>query len=448
MGRRIISCAEGLGLLVSLLVGCVERVPVAGEDEGSTAVAVASTSTSGDPGTTAVEPSTTEPSTTTDGGATDESTGADDPHPPPPGGLGPWGFGYIELPEIKADWVDFADIDGDGGVDLFARWIESDANIVFTHYRGQGDGTFVEVQAWDVGWDSDMMRAGEFDGQLGLDVALFDGSGSDGFALFRNDGGGELGNPTAVGIEGFFEFGVAPMHDDLDDDHDLFVPLGWGEGGTVAVADGAGGFSLGANVAAPACYFSNVAVADLDGDGLDEVMGTGSCNSVPEVLPFMVYRHVAGVLTMDQSITSDLGPLLEGCDLALVDVDDDGDLDVVTGTMMGLFALVNEGGGVFADPPWLVPHAFSGYTQQVIPLVLEPALERGFLLVERWYDSVATEPPALVVPDVAWASASTDELELQGHVTAAADVDGDGRNDVAVIVGGETGTLGIWLSGG
>ena len=53
-----------------------------------------------------------------------ESTGdpmLDLPPPPPEGGLGPWGFGYVQHPDIVGSWVGFGDFDGDGLVDAFVK---------------------------------------------------------------------------------------------------------------------------------------------------------------------------------------------------------------------------------------------------------------------------------------------------------------------------------------
>jgi len=447
MGDRIVSCSRGLVPVVLLAVGCVARLP--GADEGESTGSTSDGSTSAEPsGSTSGEATTTgvDPSTTT-ASDDDSTTGVPEP-PPPPGGLGPWGFGYVELPEIAADWIGFADLDGDGPVDVIARWTDDDGDFHLTTHRGLGDGSFVEVQDWYLPGNHGFLRAANFDGEPGPDVALFDGYGDDAFTLLRNDGRGQLTAPQSVQVGGFFGFGANPLRDDLDGDDDLFVPQGWGEGGTVAVAQGGGEFTLGAVVPSPACYFSSTAVADFDGDGLDEVVGVGSCNSVPEVLPFMVYRHVDGVLTEVQSIVADLGPTIEGCDLAVTDADGDGDLDVVTATLLGLYVLENEGDGVFADPPVVVPHTYPEYARYVIPIAIEDAPGSAFVLALRHWEMASSEPPALVVHDATWTSSASEVLDLQGRVAGSADVDGDGRPDVAVILGDGTGTLALWLSGG
>lgn len=384
--------------------------------------------------------------------ATDEDIAGDgsttsEPDPPPAEGLGPWGFGYVELPEIEADWVTFGDFDADGNVDLFARRADPGEFRVatVTVYSGDGSGSFVEVASRVVSWSFGFMKAGDYDGDGDLDAALFDDYSDESFGLMQGDGTGTLGALTSVELEGFFGFGATPMRDDLDADDDLFIPLGHSQGGFVAVADGAGSFSPGATVPQPACYFSGTVATDFDGDGLDEVVATGSCNAIPGGLPLVVYRHVGGVLTAVQSIQADLGPVIEGGDVALVDVDEDGDLDVVTATTLGLYVLENQGDGVLADPPQVMPHAYEGYARRVIPLHLDGGDQRAVVLAEP---DVRSLLPALVVPDAAWATATTHMLDLQGRVAGSADVDGDGLTDVAVLVGDPPGALGLWLSGG
>ena len=360
----------------------------------------------------------------------------------PDDGLWPHGFTFVEVPGVQANWIEFGDFNGDGIQDVLASGPDGT-----TVHVGDGLGAFEEVsQTATTGYH--FARVGDFDGDGDLDAAAFDDYSRDVFRLIENDDGLGTMSLHVVSLGGFFGFGVAPLHLDDDQAHDLFVPQGHSLGGMLAYSNGDRTFTEGPMVMGAGCYFSNVGVGDFDGDGLDDVAGTGSCNSVPDFLPLVIYRHLEEGFGPAQAIHADLGGVIEGGQVRVVDIDHDGDLDVVTLGELGVYVVHNLGGGVFEDPPARVPHTWDEYAQTVVPIELGPDAAPAFVLDSRFDDiSIA----ALVVPEADLSSSTTELIDIYGRIAGTADVNGDGAPDVAVLMGGDEGeaaTLGVWLSGG
>ncbi|MEM7157323.1 MAG: VCBS repeat-containing protein [Myxococcota bacterium] len=400
------------------------------------------TGSSAAPGTDGTEPTPPPDADGTAGASTDTTDdGADTSSggpQVPDDGLGPWGFAFVDVPTVSGYWVEFGDFNGDGWLDLVA----GGPDPIEVH-TGSGTGSFAMVaQAGVTG--TDYGRLGDFDGDGDLDVAAFDSSAGDGFDVLLNDGRGSM-TASFAQASGFYGFPAAALHLDDDGAHDLFVPLGHSQGAFLTWSQGDGTFDQGPTVEGPACYFSGLGVGDFDGDGLDDVAGTGSCNSIPEFLPLAIYRHVDGVFEIAQGIGADLGPVIELGDVRVYDVDHDGDLDVLTPTHLGVYVIENLGDGVFADPPIVVPHTHDEYGRILVPIELGPDANPAFVIDQETFgDPLA----ALVVSEPGWGSSTTEIIDLYGRVAGTADIDGDGARDVAVWIGETDPTLGLWLSGG
>lgn len=372
----------------------------------------------------------------------------------PEGGLGPQGFGYVELSEIEGRTFAFDDFDGDGTTDILVQRRQAGEWNLRT-FSGQGDGTFVPMveQSLD-GWEWELQTA-DFNGDGSVDVAAFDGYHGNSFQLALGDGEGGFAESEEMPFEGFFGFGVIPFRYDADAPVDLFVPGGHSEGELVVRGLSEGGFEEATPVEGISCYISDTVAADLDADGLDEVMATGSCNAVPPGMGMVVYSQGPEGFVRGEALFADDGPVIEGGDLVAVDVDGDGHLDVLTPTLQGLYVLLGDGDGSLGQPErWPHPEGLgNGFGRRLVSLV-SAGDELVFIeALEEAEGEALLLAPDLAAPNPLEADLVLTELQVQGRVLRAEDFDGDALPDLVVMIG-ETnegvyrGHLGIWLSGG
>jgi len=443
------SCATG---------GCTNTADLGGGTSGSggesevgvTTDIGSSTGSSAEASTTGLAESSETGDTANESSGGSTTTGTEVPE----GGLGPQGFGYIELSEIDGRTFAFDDFDGDGTTDILVqRRQQGEWNL--RTFSGQGDGTFVPMVEQSLsGWEWEL-KTGDFNGDGAVDVAAFDGYSGNSFELALGDGAGGFAESETIPFEGFYGFGVVPFRYDDDPALDLFIPGGHSEGELIVRGLPEGGFEEATGVAGIGCYVSDAVGADLDGDGLDEVMASGSCNQVPETFGMAVYAHGPDGFAPGEALLGSDGPVIEGGDLVAVDVDADGHLDIVTPTLQGLYVLRGDGTGALTQPVrW--PHAEGfggGLLRRLVALV---SADDQVVFVEALEDGVGDA--LLFAPDPAAAAPLEadlvlTELAVQGRVLRAEDFDGDERPDLVVMIGESNegvyrGHLGIWLSGG
>ncbi len=92
--------------------------------------------------------------------------------------------------------------------------------------------------------------------------------------------------------------------------------------------------------------YQGIAVADVNGDGLDDVY-VSQPGGVVSGLPNRLFVQQADGTVVDQSAESGLDWLIETHSALFVDFDNDGDQDVVVATSMGLVFCENDGDGRF-----------------------------------------------------------------------------------------------------
>jgi hypothetical protein len=255
-----------------------------------------------------------------------------------------------------------------------------------------------------------------------------------------NDGAGAL---VAIGGRAFglpYLNAIGQHTCDLDADGDPDVVGWWGPGSIgTGVNDGAGWFTPGATPQisfqyGPISYSLNPFDGDGDGDSDLYVAANPTVYSVP--LVDTVLANTGGVFTQVATVTG-AGPTSA---FAAVDIDLDGDEDIVLGTRGGpMFRITNFGGTGLSTP---IPFGTTSHTT----LDVDVGDFDGNGLPDLFQtNSIVPAAPGQIDPCVLWLNTGSGFSEyatgFSGFYTAAGDLNGDGLADLVVDVR-------VWFSTG
>lgn len=239
--------------------------------------------------------------------------------------------------EAQTDWVQIRDFNGDRKLDLaFAiRSVRGRVGVIF----GNGDGTFAPTFAeYDVGRETRCIVAEDFDGDGDIDIVACNYLSGD-VRVLGNDGDGTFTPGQRVLLNEYvagFAFPQQIIAGDVDGDRDLDLVVTAIGAGRISVLRNLGNLTFSDEVAwAPTPFaglrpaVTNSALVDIDSDGdLDIVSPLGFGGVAPRFAVFV--NNGTGSFNVNPSFPASAGGTIPWT-IAAGPIDGDDDADVVVG---------------------------------------------------------------------------------------------------------------------
>jgi RHS repeat-associated protein len=243
-------------------------------------------------------------------------------------------YGVIDRPSA----VTIGDLNGDGKVDLVTT---NTSNNSVSVLLGNGDGTFAAATRYGAGPRPKSLALGDLDKDGDLDIAIANQT-SGTVSILNGNGNGTFAAPVAFNAgAGAAQVNIADL--DQDGNLDLVTMNTTDSNIAVLLGLGNGSFDVPATIAladAP----SAMAVADIDGDGkLDIVVATDADN-----VDNLFVLQGQGDGNFVSGAAYELGGV--AISLALADVNQDKQLDIIIGSgygVSGVVTLPGRGDGTF-----------------------------------------------------------------------------------------------------
>ncbi len=343
----------------------------------------------------------------------------------PAGAAAPDYFTEVVSPNLELGSLRVGDLDGDGAADLFGRTPAGDLAYATNGGTGTFDPPVVVLGAAERGGAEALL---DLDGDGDLDLVATSPAE---LLWWENVGGAFVGPLTVVAGTSIGEV----VQGDLDGDGDadlLYVVRGSDEVRWLERAPA--GFGAEALVATlPDASETRLGDVDADGD-LDLLVETTAGLLDPDEL-WLLPNLGGGLFGPGGRVVS--RDLLYASHL--VDVDEDGVLDVLSSDLDVVFWQRGTGAGGFGAPTWVVP--LPGVTiQQIADLDGDGD---GDALVQAdvagggvgWLEQVGGELVPRAIAAGAWSEASAADLDADGDLDV--NVGGWGLNEVTWLVAGQ-----------
>jgi hypothetical protein len=291
-----------------------------------------------------------------------------------------------------------SDLDGDGDTDLLVADTGTDRVLVLAN---DGAGGFDGVQTLVGGLDPLSLETVDFDRDGALDV-LSVNNGSDSVSVFLNRGDGALIAPLDIPVPRSYPVGVGAADLDGDGLSDIVTVSQASAAVSMSFAEGDGTFQVVEVTVGE--WPQAVATGDLDGDGLIDVVA--STRYTPYL--FVVANRGDRRFSRRSNLRVGGGTTRIAC----VDIDRDGDLDLLCDARLNSIAvLMNQGDGRFdaarqyaagVDPVAVIPADLGDELPAII------AIAQGRISVLRSLDDDFLPEIRVDVPEPATAGAAVD----------------------------------------
>jgi hypothetical protein len=338
--------------------------------------------------------------------------------------------------------VVLGDVDADGDLDVLigTSWTTVPDRL----YLNDGSGVFSDGtgQLPSIGSNTGAVALGDVDGDGDLDALLGNYGQSH---LFFNDGFGSFSNapfPTTIDSTQAIALG------DVDGDGDLDAFFGNYGQDRLFLNDGSGGFSY-ATAQIPTVYASTSAVAfgDVDSDGdLDALIGRPGTTASGEQNRLYLNNGSGGFSDMTNQLPSVLDLTT---DLALADVDGDGDLDAFVANSEQSRLHLNDGSGFFVEATFQLPAHLHGTDATALGDVDGDGDLDAFLGNTSYYDGARNR---LYLNDGAgsFVDATSPQPSTldRTYALVLGDVDADGDLDALLGISGPPSPDRLWLNDG
>ena len=333
------------------------------------------------------------------------------------------GDGIDNVLAAPALGVDCGDLDGDGDLDMAAAR-STDIRV----FHNAGDGTFPTRSYVGQGAAFAAVRIGDLDGDRVNDVVA-PRSDRGAVALFRGQGGGKFASAVEVSVQSPGALSLV----DVDKDGDLDILVLDGQGSIdVLENSGDGSVAAPAPVSAAGVGLQAFASGDLDGDGFPDLAAIDASRLL------VLYSRGDGSFDLGSTFVVEDDVVLGA--VAIGDPDGDGRREIVLGRTrlgtVGELQLVRPvlGGGL--EPSRSVGHSSRPGSILLVDLdgdgtdeVIVPAAGAGEVAIVERRGAQPSEPSPLLFRTETLSLAEFGNFEP--HMPFLADLDGDGRLDLA-----------------
>lgn len=245
------------------------------------------------------------------------------------------------------DDIDSGDIDGDGAPDVVA--VSRDLEDSRIYYFKNNGGTFADAAVITQDFiEPRAVHITDVDGDGNLDVvgtSSYDDSGTHNVFWYRNTDGAGTFELNATILDTGAEPRFMDSSDvDGDNDMDLVVPLqGAGEIILIENTDGNGTLAVAQTLASGLEGVERVAFGDVDGDGDQDIIA--NVDTAGQVI-WLENMDGAGTYSDVKFVSEDTE---QASGLSIVDLDADGDMDVMTTSQFAskVSTHINDGNGMF-----------------------------------------------------------------------------------------------------